>query len=669
MGADGAGKTTLARELAKRFADWGYACRHMHWRPSVLPSLSSLVGRDPEVPEAARTPHLAEPKSRLLSALQFVYYMLDFELGYALRILPYRVKKSVVVVERYCYDFVVDSRRYNMVLPRFLARLGARIAPKPDLVLLVDGDEATLWNRKRELDPEELRRQIGLYRRFVRCCRNGHSIRSVGRSVEIVASDAMALICDVFRRRFAARRHGPLGGETGNSFRVLLGLPEQVVWADTSSGSFLRQLGLGDLLEGFEAALGGLEFAESGSAVVFPREPGRSFLSNDGYRVTARAWLNLAGRSSQDGCSLLRPIRVRGRVFWINPAFHSRLALWSPYTPFARLWNGLMRSELLGDCLLRGVCVAIKGATGSFLHRVLADACSPDFRVVASYAGTSAPASDRKVMLQIADKKGETLAYVKVAGRNRARRKLENEARVLRYLAQEGAVADRIPRLIRLVKGRRTTLLVSTPVPCPLRTVSSWSAVQENFLLHLHQRTRAIGRLTDMPLWNDMCRRLQIGRISHHHWADVLELSKDFIESRLGAIVRTYVLAHRDFAPWNMGMLPGGELFVLDWEDASSGGTPLHDYLHFILWPLALRSRSTIELSGIVSSSSFRRNLALRARSLGWPDLIPEAIGLYLLDVALDRLEACHESRLHPLGDALAAAYLVALERHLLACR
>jgi hypothetical protein len=42
------------------------------------------------------------------------------------------------------------------------------------------------------------------------------------------------------------------------------------------------------------------------------------------------------------------------------------------------------------------------------------------------------------------------------------------------------------------------------------------------------------------------------------------------------------VVAHRDFAPWNVRWWPEG-VFVFDWEYAVEQASPLHDFFHFHL--------------------------------------------------------------------------------------
>jgi hypothetical protein len=67
------------------------------------------------------------------------------------------------------------------------------------------------------------------------------------------------------------------------------------------------------------------------------------------------------------------------------------------------------------------------------------------------------------------------------------------------------------------------------------------------------------------------------------------------IEQSLSSTPILVVAAHNDFTPWNI-RVERNVARVFDWEYAEHEQLPLFDPLHFALFPMALRSRSTHEI-------------------------------------------------------------------------
>jgi thymidylate kinase len=158
VGPDGAGKSALAGALVERRAG---AARRLHWRPEVLPRLGWFVGRAGGDPTE---PHADPPRPRAVSGVFLLYYWLDFVVGWWTVVRPAIRRGELVVMERGWYDFAVDPTRYRLrVSPRVVRGLGRLLAP-PDVVLVLDTDERTLLDRKRELPAQELARQRRAWR-------------------------------------------------------------------------------------------------------------------------------------------------------------------------------------------------------------------------------------------------------------------------------------------------------------------------------------------------------------------------------------------------------------------------------------------------------------------------------------------------------------------------
>jgi thymidylate kinase len=161
VGPDGTGKSSLARLLPEACGDLFQSHLHLHWRPGLLPWPGEVLKSDPGDPSE---PHARAPHGRVLSTGLLLYNWLDFFAGGWFRLVPARRRGSLVILERGWWDISVDSRRYRLrSSPGTVAALG-RLLPRPDLVLILHADTATLLARKREVAAEELQRQLDRWR-------------------------------------------------------------------------------------------------------------------------------------------------------------------------------------------------------------------------------------------------------------------------------------------------------------------------------------------------------------------------------------------------------------------------------------------------------------------------------------------------------------------------
>jgi hypothetical protein len=202
-GPDGSGKSTLADTLPRSCEGPFRRDLHIHWRPGVLPSRGTIVGRAAGDPT---NPHGRPAHGIWVSSAALVYYWMDFLLGSWLRVLPIRVRSGLVVMERGWWDIAVDPRRYRMqVSPRVVAALG-HLLPSPDLMLILEAPVKSLSERKGELPAQEAQRQIDAWRRIV----PGHIPQAFLDASESI-DDSAASARDVVFERLSARALRRLG--------------------------------------------------------------------------------------------------------------------------------------------------------------------------------------------------------------------------------------------------------------------------------------------------------------------------------------------------------------------------------------------------------------------------------------------------------------------------
>jgi hypothetical protein len=204
VGPDGAGKTAIAEALASAATRAGVPVLRAHWRPGVL------VHRDGSGAPVTE-PHAREPRGIISALAKLGVIATDFALGWAG---PWRraQRKGLLVVERGWWDQVVDPRRYRMParLVPVMWLLG-RLMPRADVLLLLVGDPSEIAARKPELEPAEIARQQGEWRRV------GHragkavveldAVSETREQTEIAAADVLQRILGT---RAAIWRHAPL---------------------------------------------------------------------------------------------------------------------------------------------------------------------------------------------------------------------------------------------------------------------------------------------------------------------------------------------------------------------------------------------------------------------------------------------------------------------------
>ncbi len=155
-GTDGSGKTSIINELpvvlgrsfSKEFVNY------YHWRPEVLKSRK--IGVD----ATAIEPHKKKKYGKTISTCKFLFFNIDYLVGYWGKIRWQLAKGHLVVFDRYYYDYYLDKLRYRMDISDRVLDLCKPFIPKPDITFALIGDAQTIYERKKEISLEEIKMQI-----------------------------------------------------------------------------------------------------------------------------------------------------------------------------------------------------------------------------------------------------------------------------------------------------------------------------------------------------------------------------------------------------------------------------------------------------------------------------------------------------------------------------
>ncbi|MGH8071827.1 MAG: dTMP kinase, partial [Candidatus Entotheonellia bacterium] len=399
LGPDGAGKSTLVHHLKETLRRAFRRTALFHLRPGVM----GWKGANGPVTD----PHAKPPHPLSLSLLKVLYYLLDYSLGYLIKLRLKLVRSTLVLFDRYYDDLLVDPRRYRYGGPQWLIRLARYFIPEPDLFLILDVSEDQLLSRKREVSPEELRRQRAAYRRLAMEVPNAVLLDG-SLPPDEVAQNASEVLLDYLHERYLKRRHlwFPNGGsEALNLLSSVLSAPEKV------------RLTL----------------------LTRPREsPETQWQTNRSF-----GWLAL-----KDGRGFLIPLeshQIRVNALRLYNAQHLK----------AKVAKRLLTLGLKGGIvrpLVRQVQVFIrrgipeKERSKILLLEHLKDVLRCQDLTYAISLGT--PSLHRKPVFQIMTYDGEVLGYAKVGRDDATNRLVQNEAQMLQVLAAAHLRALTVPRVL-----------------------------------------------------------------------------------------------------------------------------------------------------------------------------------------------------------------------------
>lgn len=161
VGPDGSGKSTVSDALMPWLHDQFPEAWQFHWRPGLLPKLGR-GSRSENCNQGGGSPPHSSKYTGIISLARFVYYWIDFIVGYWVKIFPKKLRRQLIIGERYYMDVVVHPERYGFTVPRWLLRLARAAIPSPDLVVLLKAEPQVVYSRKSELSLHCIAQQLSL---------------------------------------------------------------------------------------------------------------------------------------------------------------------------------------------------------------------------------------------------------------------------------------------------------------------------------------------------------------------------------------------------------------------------------------------------------------------------------------------------------------------------
>lgn len=196
LGPDGVGKSTVIEQVTKDLRPLFLRSTYLTFAPGLLPSRFEVPKPD--------GPHSLPPRSLPASMVKAAWWSICYTAGYLASVHPTRARAGLVVNHRYLPDAIVDPKRYRYSGPLWVLRALWRVAPKPDLLFLLDAPAEVIQARKKEVTFEETVRQRDAYRAVVARLPFAHVV-DASQPLAGVVGDVEQIIVRFLAGRCAAR--------------------------------------------------------------------------------------------------------------------------------------------------------------------------------------------------------------------------------------------------------------------------------------------------------------------------------------------------------------------------------------------------------------------------------------------------------------------------------
>ena len=179
LGPDGAGKSTLLAGIEQALTQAARPWRSYYFAPGFLkryrPRADNTVTENPHEGRQYKAPLIFAKLSLLL---------VEFGFG----IPQARRQNLILLFDRYISDILVDPVRYRMHHSRWWMRLMLRLAPRPDLLVIITAPADIIQARKQEVSFAETERQVEGYKALAAKTANSLIIENTGAPEAAVAA-------------------------------------------------------------------------------------------------------------------------------------------------------------------------------------------------------------------------------------------------------------------------------------------------------------------------------------------------------------------------------------------------------------------------------------------------------------------------------------------------
>lgn len=171
LGPDGAGKSTVLELVQTQLSAQGVSHCYRYFAPGYLERY-----RPKGDGSITTNPHEGRQYGPVLIVAKISLMLFEFRMG--LRRL--RREHDLALFDRYIHDLLVDPKRYRLGHMRWWMRTMLRVAPTPDLLVIISAPPDVIQARKQEVPPEETVRQVAAYEALTEAVPNAVIIHNIG---------------------------------------------------------------------------------------------------------------------------------------------------------------------------------------------------------------------------------------------------------------------------------------------------------------------------------------------------------------------------------------------------------------------------------------------------------------------------------------------------------
>ncbi len=167
LAPDGTGKSTVIQGINDTCSGSFYGVKNYYFRPHLFKNLGHYNKLNPsEEASSNNDPHNVVLDGKIKSIIRFLFYNIDFLIGGIIKVDIDKMKKKLVVFDRYYYDYYADMKRYKYSIGTKWAHFFCFLIPKPDLIIVLDAPAEIILDRKKELTFSEIESQRTQFRKL-----------------------------------------------------------------------------------------------------------------------------------------------------------------------------------------------------------------------------------------------------------------------------------------------------------------------------------------------------------------------------------------------------------------------------------------------------------------------------------------------------------------------
>jgi len=190
LGPDGSGKSTVINNILKARLPFRRD-DYFHTKPIVVNNLEQTVQSEP---------HKHKVYSPIKSYMKIIYFIFQYNQGWIKNILPLKIKSSFIIFDRYFDDILVDQKRYRYGGDIKFLKFARFLIPIPELYFILTTDPEIIFERKKEVEFNELKRQVKEYKELA--ISDKYYNIDVSKTPDEIASEIIKIIMNRMSKRY-----------------------------------------------------------------------------------------------------------------------------------------------------------------------------------------------------------------------------------------------------------------------------------------------------------------------------------------------------------------------------------------------------------------------------------------------------------------------------------